>query len=1098
MFGFNSISQKSMEDRLVLTISSSTGDFIWSEVSVDDYDFEWHEVSNSSNKGQGTITSTNTPISFGSPGTYQLKISPNIPNSYTPNHYQSVYRNEILSIDNWGSHPFSKDLDNGFIRCSNLDIKASDCPNFSLATVGSGRLNGMFQECKNLKNENGSLGNWDMSKFENLTNFLSVCENLKEDIDISSWDTSNVTSFSYLFQACPINSDIPTDIKINHGKTYIAWDTSNVTSFRNLNNGVLRAELDSNGNSVSVVKGGNIGNINNWDTSKATIMSKAFSGPVNVSYSSSFNQDISTKPVTIGAGTSLEKTYNAWDVSKVTNFGYNNFYDGIFFNSAFNQDIGNWEINTGSNVTMTGMFSGTKFFNQPIHQKTVTVGSKTYEAWNTKKVTNFSYMFYNYKYQKHPMPFNQDIGNWDVSNNETFLGMFMYNPTFNQDLSKWDTSKVTNMGSMFNGSGITYSLSSSYQNDPQRGEYIAWDTGNVTNMSLMFNRSLQSSHPYDNNINNWDTSKVTKLQGMFAGNGIHTSSFNQDISTKLTIIGAGTPVEKTYNAWDVSKVTDFGSNLFYEHQGHYTYGTFYNNQHFNQDIGNWEINTTDDVAMRYMFSNSVFNQPIHQKTVNVGSKTYEAWNTKKVVNLLGTFQSSNFNQDIGNWNISSSKTLERTFYNANSFNQDLQNWDTSNVTNMSNTFCGVPLSSYPLKTKQVTQHGYTYNAWDTSKVTSMNFTFNLMYNSDSSYLGYDGDITNWNTSNVTNMRGMFGGVLNQPHQFNQDISTKEATVGGIKYIAWDVSKVEQFGVNTLPATSNHFSYGMFGYNNKFNQPIGNWEINTGSAVTMKCMFNNSIFNQNISSSIQQVGTGTNLKTYEAWNTEKVINFVNMFSHSTFNQPIGNWDMISASSTSQMFLLNPLFNQDINTSIQTLGTRTYNAWYTPNLTNINSMFYYSSGFDQSLDKWYVGNVTNGNSSFYNTNLSNKSFASQNISLHGGVNYDSWKFNTTSSLYGLFDRSSNFEGIGLDTWDLTNLAIGKPSSPNFLRGTSLSTNTYDNILTSWEAQSPTVHPDHSDTSPVNINFGLTSLTPGSAAETAKLSLQNNYGWVITHTS
>ena len=68
--------------------------------------------------------------------------------------------------------------------------------------------------------------------------------------------------------------------------------------------------------------------------------------------------------------------------------------------------------------------------------------------------------------------------------------------------------------------------------------------------------------------------------------------------------------------------------------------------------------------------------------------------------------------------------------------------------------------------------------WDTSQVTNMSASF-------SSKTQFNGDISAWDTSSVTNMAQMFYDVSSNQHQFNQDISTKQVTVNGITYTAWD-------------------------------------------------------------------------------------------------------------------------------------------------------------------------------------------------------------------------------------------------------------------------------------------------------------------------
>ena len=58
--------------------------------------------------------------------------------------------------------------------------------------------------------------------------------------------------------------------------------------------------------------------------------------------------------------------------------------------------------------------------------------------WDTSKVTNMRYMFYN------ATNFNQDIGKWDTSNVTNMSGMFSFAKMFNEDIGGWNTSKVIN------------------------------------------------------------------------------------------------------------------------------------------------------------------------------------------------------------------------------------------------------------------------------------------------------------------------------------------------------------------------------------------------------------------------------------------------------------------------------------------------------------------------------------------------------------------------------------------------------------------------------------------------------------------------------
>lgn len=87
--------------------------------------------------------------------------------------------------------------------------------------------------------------------------------------------------------------------------------------------------------------------------------------------------------------------------------------------------------------------------------------------------------------------------------------LFSRNEDFNQDIGNWDVSNVSNMDSMFR-------FARSFNQD-----ISAWDTGNVTNMSSMF----EEAHSFNQDIGSWDVSNVVYMSSTFSG----ALSFNQDI-----------------------------------------------------------------------------------------------------------------------------------------------------------------------------------------------------------------------------------------------------------------------------------------------------------------------------------------------------------------------------------------------------------------------------------------------------------------------------------------------------------------------------------------------------------------------------------------
>jgi surface protein len=206
---------------------------------------------------------------------------------------------------------------------------------------------------------------------------------------------------------------------------------------------------------------------------------------------------------------------------------------------------------------------------------------------------------------------------------------------------------------------------------------------------------------------------------------------------------------------------------------------------------------------------------------------------------------------------------------------------------------------------------------------------------------FNGQIGNWNVSQVQNMRGMFQGVLGGTRNifnryigdwntssvtdmsfmfdwcsFNQNISTKVVTVNGNTYTAWDMSNVINISI-------------MFRGNLIFNQPIENW--NTSNIQGMFGVFNSAnSFNRPI----------------EIWDTSSVTNMGQMFQANTiFNRPIGIWDVSSVTEMREMFNGNSVFNQDIG------------SWNVSNVTDMSRMFSNSSAFNQDIGGWNVSNVTN---------------------------------------------------------------------------------------------------------------------------------------------
>jgi surface protein len=227
--------------------------------------------------------------------------------------------------------------------------------------------------------------------------------------------------------------------------------------------------------------------------------------------------------------------------------------------------------------------------------------------------------------------------------------------------------------------------------------------------------TFRGATAFNGAIGSWNTSNVTRLDGMFRG----ATAFNQPIG-----------------AWDTSNVTHLTE-------------MFEGATAFNQPIGAWD--TSSVVDMEWVFAAATaFDQPIG------------TWDTSNVQTMRGAFRDlPNFNQDLSGWNVSNVTDMSALFSNAESFDQDLSGWNVSNVTDMGWMFWEAAAFNGDITTwdtsNVTTMHAMfafaaafdqPIGSWNTSSVTDMSDMFALA-------AAFDQPIGSWNTSHVTDMSRMF-------------------------------------------------------------------------------------------------------------------------------------------------------------------------------------------------------------------------------------------------------------------------------------------------------------------------------------------------------
>ena len=222
------------------------------------------------------------------------------------------------------------------------------------------------------------------------------------------------------------------------------------------------------------------------------------------------------------------------------------------------------------------------------------------------------------------------------------------------------------------------------------------------------------------------------------------------------------------------------------------------------------------------------------------------------------------------------------------------------------------------------------SGWDVSSVTDMRFMF-------SGAEAFNGDLSGWDVSSVTSMRSMFISA----YDFNGDLS------------GWDVSKVTDMrsmfnsakdfngDLSGWNVSSVMYMSFMFGRTEAFNGDLSGW--NVSSVTDMRSMF---FLNRNFNGDLS------------GWDVSSVTNMRSMFSGATaFNGDISGWDVSSVTNMRSMFSGATAFNGDIS------------GWDVSSVTDMHEMFHYATNFNGDLSGWDVSSVTDMGYMFHDSGLAN---------------------------------------------------------------------------------------------------------------------------------
>ena len=557
------------------------------------------------------------------------------------------------------------------------------------------------------------------------------------------------------------------------------------------------------------------------------------------------------------AAANFDADLSAWNVSRGVNF-YAMFQDAKAFRSTRNLTL--WDMGQAQDLSYA--FAGATRFNADISN------------WDVRKVTSLQATF------QGALEFNQDLSKWKLSSLTSLSSAFDGATNFNQDLCPWNTyisGPIPSLDSFRDTACPAADESLDWTSKPPGPfchvcppQYECFASRNDLLLAIdefWIDPSLVAAR-YGPALENWCVERVTDFSHVLsAARNPALITFNRDVSSwnmgqaisLAHMFDGSVAFNQDLSSWDVSSVTNLDSFL----NGATS---------FRQDLCIWrdqlkdsilagtnafdgtkcaariltgEVACTwcvpagsacfkDDDKELYTAVDRYLEEPSGVWTRTSYGHPIGTWCVGDVTNFDELFDdernalATNFNEDIGSWDVSGAVSVFKMFSGAREFNQDLSFWNVENVVEFGGMF------------NNATKFNGDVSQWSTSNARFLYFMFN-------GATVFNQDVSLWDVSRVEN----FGSMFRECEVFNRDLSQWRVGNGiDFSFMFYRARSFEGVGLGNWDVSRATDMYAMLAEAMPFNSDIRGWNVarvtNLGGALAFLPLFNQDLSSWDVS------------------------------------------------------------------------------------------------------------------------------------------------------------------------------------------------------------------------------------------------------------